>query len=169
MLAMSIPMKSRRWWVGIVGRRRARRSSRSEVAQVRQAANTNPFCSSFRPSRGSGESRNDESEFTRVGLIRSDVGAADHAPVVLVLLAQKGGEILPTNACREKAELVELGFDLWRLHRCGEPVCELRNERLRRVRRGKQSPPEINLEARIALGDCRHIRQGRYARGRGHR
>ena len=56
-------------------------------------------------------------------LIYCDIGAANDASVVIVLLTQKRREILPANASREKAQRGELGLELWLLHRRSEPLC----------------------------------------------
>src|SRR3954469_745726 len=73
-------------------------------------------------------------------LIHSDIGAPDDAAVVVVLLAKKRGKILPAKSSREETKLIELGFERRLLHRRAEPLCELGNDRSRRVRRRKQAP-----------------------------
>src|SRR5580700_5169770 len=103
-------------------------------------------------------------------LLRLDVGLADDAPVVVILLAKMRAELRSADIDR----LHPLGREprprLRQLGGFGEPHCELRDHRLRRRRRRQEAVPNLHVEVPQAeLADGRHVRQPFDARARADR
>ena len=70
----------------------------------------------------------------RSTLISLDIGVPDDAAVDLGLLANVRNELLAADADRIEAEIEKLWFDVGRLHRGREPIGELSDRVLRRLR-----------------------------------
>jgi hypothetical protein len=85
-----------------------------------------------------------------IGSVRLDVGLANDTSEVVILFAKKSDKFRAAHPNRIEPLGDKLRPDLWRLHCRSEPVGELRDCVLRRLRRGEQPQPIVHLVVIVA-------------------